>query len=166
MNKNYFLRPTAGRLHSALEAWRWIGLEDKKPILVTVFADVFLRSPEGIWFLDTVEGTLKFVCPTRRHLDQLLEAKQWQQMYLLSHLVDRAIGEGNKLGEGQCYNFAQHPVAGGTMEYENVERINFVVALHIKGQMHDKVRKMSPGDAIPTCEFGGNAAARPWWKLW
>lgn len=166
MNKTYFLRPTAGRLRSALDAWQWIGLDDKKPILVTAFADVFFRGADGIWFLDTIEGQLKFVCSTRRHLDQLLTEKQWQQMYLLSHHVDRALSEGNKLGEGQCYNFARHPVAGGTMEYENVERINFVVALHIKGQMHDKLRQAAPDAGEPVAADDAGPAARPWWKVW
>lgn len=165
MNKHYFLRPTAGRLNSALASWQWVGLDDKKPILVTAFADVFFRSGEGIWFLDTIEGKLKFVCPTRRHLDKLLAEKQWQQMYLLSHHVDRADSEGNKLGEGQCYNFARHPVAGGTMEYENVERINFVVALHIKGQMHDKLRQSAPAD-LAGAHYDAAPEARPWWKFW
>lgn len=165
MNKTYFLRPTSDRLRSALASWQWIGLDDKKPILVTVFADVFFRGSDGIWFLDTIEGKLKHVCPTRRHLDKLLASKEWQQMYLLSHLVDRALSEGNKLQEGQCYNFALHPAAGGSMEYENVERINFVVALHIKGQMHDKLRKMMPGEQLSPFVFE-EAERKPWWKFW
>ncbi len=55
----------------ALESWRWIGIEGKTLLFCSPFGDVSLRAADGIWWLDTVEGTL-----TRRwaHSEELKAA--------------------------------------------------------------------------------------------
>ncbi len=165
MNTRYFITPTAGKLRAALAAWQWLGLGERKPILVTAFADVFLRSREGIWFLNTLEGKLEHVCETRRQLDALLATPEGRLHYLMADLVDRAHEEGCALDEGQSYDFKRHPVAGGVPDHANVERRNFVVALHIRGQLHDQFRTREPGTWMSQFVFE-EKPQRPWWKIW
>ena len=166
MHSIYFIRPTAGRLRNALASWQWIGIADKKPVLVTAFADVFLRARDGIWFLDTIAGTLAHVCPTRRHLDKLLATAEGREQYLRASLIDQALNEKRKLGEGQCYEFRKQPILGGEYELANVERMNFVVSLHIRGQMHDQLQHHAPGAPLDAYQPIEDTASKPWWKFW
>lgn len=145
---SYFISPTSETLKNALDSWQWIELGDRVPILVTAFADVFFSAPDGIWFLDTLEGKLKHVFQSRDELEAELLTEEGKDLFLFSPFVDRAILEGNPLDEGQCYDFLLNPVVGGAIDYENVGKMNFLVALDIRGQLHDKVRHLTPGTRI------------------
>ena len=144
----YFITPEPAKLASALEAWSWIGLAGKKPVRVTAFADVFLEDKEGIWFLDTVGGKLKRICATAAELDALLTTEKGRDEYLFAGFVERAHREGLVLSSGECYEFRINPVLGGAIEYANVEKQDFMVALHIAGQIHEQVRNVPPGTKI------------------
>jgi hypothetical protein len=144
----YFAHPTPEQLGSALEAWQWLPIEGKRPILVTAFADVFFDSADGIWFLDTIEGKLKRTCSSREELDQILGTDEGKDLYLLSGFVDRAQSEGKTLSQHQCYDFRRPPVLGGAIDYSNIEKMDLSVALDIRGQIHDQVRTFKPGTKI------------------
>ncbi|MBX9899297.1 MAG: DUF1851 domain-containing protein [Burkholderiaceae bacterium] len=163
---SYLISPTSLALESALDSWQWLDLGNKEPILVTAFADVFFSAPNGIWFLDTLEGKLKHVFDTREQLDNALSTEEGQDMYLLSPFVDRAIRDGQSLTESQCYDFKLHPVVGGEVVYENIQRLDFVVALNIRGQLYDQVRNLKPGTKITGFNFDDEKEQKPWWKFW
>jgi hypothetical protein len=162
----YFITPPAKAVTDALEAWDWIGIAEKRPILITAFADVFFDSADGVWFLDTLEGKLKRVCETRDELETILATEEGKDLYLLSGFIDRAIRESRVLKDGECYDFRLHPVVGGAIDYSNVATISFVVALHLRGQIHDQVRHMKPGTRISKFVLAKDGASKPWWKLW
>lgn len=145
---SYFISPSSETLKNALDSWQWIEFGDRTPILVTAFADVFFSAHDGIWFLDTLEGTLKHIFQSRGELEAELLTEEGQDLFLFSPFVDRAIREGNSLDESQCYDFLLNPIVGGTIEYDNVGRMNFLVALNIRGQLHDQVRHLLPGTKI------------------
>lgn len=88
---SYFITPSGAAVKDALESWQWIDFESRKPILVTAFADVFFSGHDGIWFLDTPEGVLKFVCQSREELEAIFSTQEGQDTYLLSPFFDRAI---------------------------------------------------------------------------
>ena len=162
MHTLYTIRPTADRLRSALASWQWTGLTDKKPIMVTSFADVFLRSRDGVWFLDTMAGTLTRVCATRRHLEKLLTTTEGKEQFLRASLIEHAVQEGRKLDEGQCYDFRKQPINGGNYDSGNIEQLNFVVSLHSRGQMHQQRQHHAPGRPLAI----EGAASTRWWKFW
>ena len=141
-------------------------LAGKKPILVTAFADVFLLNEEGVWLLDSLEGRLKRAFTTREELQQALSTQEGQDHYLFSPFVDRAIREDGALAEAQCLDFKIHPVMGGSVAYENVERRDFAVALNIRGQIHDQVRHLKPGTKISGVKMSESKTSKPWWKVW
>ena len=166
MDKRYFIEPSAGKLRSALASWHWLGLGERKPILVTACADVFLRSPDAIWFLNTATGALEPVCRRRRELDKLLATPEGRLRYLMADLVDQALQDGNRLDDGQSYDFKLHLVLGGAVEYANVERRNFVVALHLRGQLHEQVRTDAPGGQMAPPGAEDPPAKPVWWRMW
>ena len=166
--QRYFIAPELDKLRSALNAWLWLGLEGKTPIRVTAFADVFFSAPDGVWFLDTLEGKLERVCTSVHDLDQIVATEEARDRYLLAGLVDRAISEGMTLEAGQCYDFRINPVLGGAVAFENVEAQDFLVALHIAGQIHEQVRNLPPGTKINAVTIDENASERRkrWWRWW
>ena len=145
---SYFISPSAEALASALDSWQWLDLRDKRVVLVTAFADVFLSSDNGIWFLDTLEGKLKREFDNREALDRSFSTEEGQDLYLLSPFVDRAIRDGLVLSTSQCYDFIHHPIIGGEIAYEDIERRDFVVALNLRGQLHDQTRHLKAGTKI------------------
>jgi hypothetical protein len=163
---SYFISPSSETLTNALDSWQWIELAERIPILVTAFADVFFSAHDGIWFLDTLEGKLKYVFPSHAALEAELSTEGGQDLYLFSAFVDRAIRDGNSLEENQCYDFRIHPIVGGAIEYDNVERLDFSVALDIRGQLHDQVRHLPAGTKISKVIMDEERIQKPWWKLW
>lgn len=163
---SYYISPSSSVLELALDSWQWLDLRNKKPILVTAFADIFLSASDGIWFLDTIEGNLKRVFDTREQLDQALATEEGQDKYLLSPFIDRAVRDGKSLSESQCYDFKLHPIVGGEVAYENIERMDFMVALNIRGQLHEQVQHMPPGTKISGVILADDKPSKPWWKFW
>lgn len=162
----YSITPSAKAIADALEAWSWIGIAEKRPILITAFADVFFDSTDGVWFLDTLEGKLKRVCGTRDELEAILATNEGKDLYLLSGFIDRAIRESRFLKAEECYDFRLHPIVGGPIDYSNITTISFLVALHLRGQLHDQVRHMKPGTRISKFVLAEDRSSKPWWKFW
>ena len=162
----YFITPKPEVLADALEAWSWIGVAGKQPFLVTAFADVFFKSDDGVWFLDTLEGKLKKICQTKEELDRILANEEGKDLYLLSGFVDRAVRESMVLKEDECYDFKIHPIVGGAIDYSNVRKMSFLVALHLRGQLHDQVRHMKPGTKISKFVMVEEKKPKSWWKPW
>jgi len=162
----YFIEPGPKLVADALEAWGWIGVAGKRPFLVTAFADVFFEASDGVWFLDTLEGELKKMPQTKEELMQLLSTDEGMDLYLFSGFVDRAIREGMALAEGECYDFKINPIVGGPVDYSNIGKMSFLVALHLRGQIHDQVRRMKPGTKISKFVLADASSSKPWWKLW
>lgn len=163
---SYYIEPPQEDIRRALEDWQWIGIGKKQPILVTAFADIFFSSEDGIWFLDTLEGSLKRTHNNRTELECTLSAEDGQDHYLFGGFVDRAVEDGVLPGPADCYDFKLHPKIGGLIDYGNVEVRNFVVALSIRGQLHEQLRELPDGARISKVEISEVPALKPWWKLW
>jgi hypothetical protein len=54
-----------------LESWSFVKLKRKIPLFTSPFGDVFFKARDGIWFLDTVGGSLKLICKTEADLQSL-----------------------------------------------------------------------------------------------
>lgn len=148
MNPSLFIAPPPEAIGRALESWQWLPLQGREPILVTAFGDIFFAAKDGVWFLDTLEGTFQRVCSTRAELEELLTTTEGEDRYCLAGFVERACREGMVLRDGQCFDFTLHPVVGGKVEYANVQPRDFVVAVHIAGQLHQQVKQFPPGTKI------------------
>lgn len=144
----FWIQPSAQDIQRALDSWRWLPLADKAVIRVTSFGDFFLQNHEGIWFLDTLDGNVSMICGSVAELDALLSTEAGQDHYLFGGLVERAVREGHVPGEGQCYDYTVSPVIGGSAGYDNICIRSFVVAVNLKGQLHDQVRSMPAGAKI------------------
>lgn len=165
MSGRYFINPSEEDLARALDSWSWLEIQRKQVLLVTAFADVFLSAPDGIWVLDTLEGELKRLCETKDELEKALKTEEMEDTYLMAPLVDYLIKSGVTLSATQCYDYKVHPRLGGQINHENIEVRSFVVALNLRGQLHEQVRHMKLGSNISSVKFQEEPKAKPWWKL-
>jgi len=142
---SFYINPSSSEVEAALESWHWLPIHSKQPILVTAFGDIFLEGDGGIWFLDTLEGELNKVASNKDELDGVLATEDGESRFLLSGFVERAHREELTLSDGQCFSFKTAPVAGGAIEFENIEPRNFVVAVNLAGQLHSQAKGWPTG---------------------
>lgn len=139
---------TTAEFTRGLEAWGWLDIAAKAPIFASPFGDVFFQAPDGFWWLDTLEGHLSRPWATADALRADLNTPEGQDQYLLAGLAFGAAERGLRPNATQVYGFATPPVLGGAIDLDNVEIIDFVVALHIAGQIHRQVKDLPPGTPI------------------
>lgn len=134
----------------ALSSWAWLGgLAGMIPALTNVFGDVFLQGQDGSFsFLDTVGGRLDRVWSDAAALQADINNPQAQDEYLMIGLVHAADAAGLAPGDGQVLSFKVPPVLGGALDPENLEHADFVVAVNIAGQIHERVKTLSPATPI------------------
>ena len=132
----------------ALVSWSWLDLAGKTPRFASLFGDLFLESPEGWWYLDTIEGDLKQVWQTAAQMQAVLNTPEGQDQYLLLGLAEEAERRGVRLAENEVYSLTPPPVLGGELDAANVSALDFVVAVDLAGQIHDQVRNLPPGTPI------------------
>ena len=132
----------------ALESWAWIGLEGKIPRFTSLFGDVFFEADDGWWFLSTLEGTLERRWSTLDELKAVLATEDGADEFLLAGLAIGAAERGPERGEGQVWDFVPPPILGGEITVESLKAFDFVIALHLGGQLHGQVRDLPPGTRV------------------
>lgn len=131
-----------------LGAWHWVGIGTKVPLFTSLFGDVFFRADDGFWWLDTLEGNLARVWANADALKADLATASGQDQYLLAGLAFSAESRGLIPEPGQVYGFKTPPVLGGALDADNIETMDFVVGLHLAGQIHEQIRHLPPGTRI------------------
>lgn len=132
----------------ALESWDWADLAEKVPVFTSPFGDVFFKAADGFWFLDLVEGTLTLTWPTAAELTADLNTAEGQDRYLLAGLAWAAERQGVSASGDKVLGFAIAPILGGSVSADNLEVIDFVVSVHLAGQLHRQVRDLPDGTRI------------------
>jgi hypothetical protein len=139
---------SAQQYAAALSAWTWLDVVGKAAVCTSPFGDVFLEDDAGVWWLDTVAGTLTRRWADRAEFAAALNTAEGQNEYLMVGLALAAEANGLVPGPDQVYDFRVHPQLGGELVPENVEVTDFVVALSVTGQILHQIRDLPPGTAI------------------
>ncbi len=135
------------RYRRGLHSWTWIGLEGKVPFLSSVFGDLFLQADDGVWFLDTLAGTLTRPWSNRQELRATLATPQGQDRYLLADLAEEAGRAGLEPDEREVFDFVTPPMLGGRMEVGNLTVLDFVVSVGTAGELHHEAHYLGAGSA-------------------
>lgn len=123
-------------------------LEGKVPRLTSMFGDVFLEGSDGFWFLDTIDGTIIRRWPDAAALQADMNKVDAREQLLMPDLVAAAANTGLVPNEQQVLGFKIPPVLGGEISLDNLEAVDYVVAMHIAGQIHRQVKDLPPGTSI------------------
>jgi hypothetical protein len=142
-------------IQKGLEAWDWIDFSGKEPFITTCFGDVFFDSNDGIYFLDTLGGTLEKVAPSKEELQEILNTEEGQDHYLMAGLALAALESGLNIGEGQCLDFKVSPVLSGPLTVENIDVMSFALSLDIAGQIMKQIKDLPPGTKIDKITIDG-----------
>jgi hypothetical protein len=132
-----------------LADWQWL-LGDRKlePVAASMFGDVFLQGEDGIWFLDSLEGTLTLHWPDGTALQAALNTEEGQDRFLLAGIAISAQEKGICPGPAQVLMFSTPPALGGEISSDNVEAMDYVVASSLCGQMAAQLKDLPPGSKI------------------
>jgi len=141
----------------ALESWSWIGVDDKMPLLSSLFGHVFLQGTEGYWYLDVIAGSLDLLWPDAVTLQAALGTEAGQDDFLLGGLAMAAERRGLVLGDNEVFDFNPPPALGGPIDIANLTATDFVVAVNIAGQIHEQVRNLPAGTKIGHVTVNGAA---------
>ena len=136
--------------HLALLAdWNWLLKGTFRVFAGSKFGDWFLERPGGtVDFLDAIEGTLRQVAPNVDEFRRLINTREKQEAWLLSHLVLACHGKGMVPGPRQCYGFKLPPVLGGGIELENIELLDLQLCVSLAGQIHRQSVGLPEGTRI------------------
>lgn len=149
-----FITPTPEDIVRALDGWKWIGLEGLTVIAVSAFGEIFFRAnDQEIHHLDTIEGRLVRVAPSLSVFTAELQETDRRDELLLGGVVLAARSRGLVLDSMECYDYRIAPILGGQMDIDQVEKMLFVVKLHIAGQIHEQVKDLPPGTPINSFKF-------------
>jgi hypothetical protein len=139
---------TSDQYARALESWTWVDLAGKTPMFTSLFGDVFLSSPSGWWYLDTLEGSLDLVWDSEAAMTAALAEDAGQDRYLLGALAVEAARRGLVLADDEVYALVPPPVLGGGFGVDSIAVYHFEVAVNLAGQVHEQVRHLPPGTRI------------------
>lgn len=133
---------------AALEPWSFLELSDKRPLFTSPFGDVFFEGKDGFWFLDLLSGEISRRWESESDFSTSLNSREGQDEYLMIGLASEAESSGLRPGEAEVYSFRVPPALGGSVDLENVELSDFVVATNIAGQIHQQIKDLPPGSPI------------------
>jgi hypothetical protein len=137
-----------------LADWQWLlGDRPLRPLAASMFGDVFLQGDDGIWFLDSLEGTLTLQWSDGLALQAALNTEEGQDQFLLAGLAIGARERGIDPGPEQVFMFNTPPALGGEISADNVHAMDFVVAASLCGQMAAQIRDLAPGTQISGFTF-------------
>jgi hypothetical protein len=143
------INPSSLDCDQLLADWRWLVPKELRPFLMTLFGDWFFEDRAGrVVFLDTVEGKLKEIAPSREAFLRLCMEAEKRAAWLMEDLVLLCRERGMNPGRGQCLGFKLPPVLSGPLEANNVEVSDLVVYESITAQIHHGVKDMPPGTKI------------------
>ncbi|GAA1856449.1 T6SS immunity protein Tdi1 domain-containing protein [Myceligenerans crystallogenes] len=124
----------------AMASWSWLGITDHVPRFATCFGDMFLESPAGWWFLDTVEGSLELRWRTMNEMFADLKTADGRAEYLLEDTLGQAAERGMSLAGDEVFAFIPAPAITGTMDPDNLTPLRFAIAASLAGRIHQELR--------------------------
>ena len=144
---------SADQYARGLDSWQWLDLAGKTPVFASLFGDVVLQSATGLWFLDSMEGSLAQLWDSREALQAALSTADGQDRYLLAGLALAAHQQGIVLAPNQVYDLVHPPALGGSLDVDNITAADFVFSLNIAGQLHEQIKDLPPGTPITGIKF-------------
>lgn len=145
MRKVHLIREFAPDAYEfALASWSWVGTGGKTPRFASCFGDMFLESPEGWWFLDTVEGTLERCWDSMDAMFTDLEGSDGRADYLLEDTLNAALDQGLRLADDEVFAFLPPPAVTGTMSVDSLAPLRFAIAANLAGRIHGELNGVQP----------------------
>ncbi len=149
-------------LPSFLDDWRWLLKTPHDVLLITAMGSAFVTASDGaVHFLDTLEGTLSPVAPTRAAFMTLMDRRAFDPSWFNPDMLELKATQHVLLEPGQCYCYTLPPVLGGSFDSANVRPIDIAVHFSMAGQLHRQLQGHPPGFQITGLRFTHASPAVP-----
>jgi len=142
-----FVEADASGMRAVFEEWRWLVGPDAEWLRVTVFGDVFFRTPDGhVHFLDTGMGTQEEIAESEEAWPSVVVSNPSWFFHASTLLELRA--KGRSLESDQVYSWRQSPMLGGTESVENLLRLSASVHVSHQGRLVFALKDVPPGSEV------------------
>lgn len=148
LKEDPFIGIDAESAEHLLDDWRWKIGHEPEVFRVTIFGDVFTRTPEGhIYLLDTGSGTYVQVAESAEKWAELLKIRgpEWFHWETLQELRSLKV----ELPKGNVFSWQQFPMAGGSEDVGNVDWVSASVHITASGQLAEFLEKRAVGQQEP-----------------
>lgn len=147
-----FLDTSPGIRAGLLEEWRWKVGHDAEVFQVTVFGDLFTRTPDGrVYWLDTGTGRYAEAAENTQRWTEAarIHGPEWFHWNTLRDLRSRGV----RLAEGQVYSWRVQPMLGGTESVDNIDLTPLQVHVSNTGRVAQAAKDLPPGAKVDRVEF-------------
>lgn len=135
----------------SLAHWAWRIPDNLQPLFLSTFGDWFFRDAKGhVHMLDLIVGEMKEVADSRPEFEALLELEDYQQEWLMLHLVEQLRQAGLTRARGHCYAFRTPPMLGGQMSPSNIVVWDLAAYQSGTSKVHQQVGGLPPGTHVIT----------------
>lgn len=132
-----------------LKSWRWLLPPEFTLWMMNKFGDLFLVVEDGsVYWLRTDEGRLERVASSRDEFCNLIENGENFNNWLMAPLVDRLVGSGEALKEGQCFGFTFSPIVGGEYAPPNIRIKTIEEYIPFLGEFYEQIKDLPDGAKI------------------
>ncbi|HEV2843993.1 MAG TPA: DUF4262 domain-containing protein [Thermoanaerobaculia bacterium] len=126
-----------------LDEWRWLVGLGGEVYLITVFGDLFCKTPDGrIWWLDTGLANFAEVADSEDQWVEVVEERGHEWFHAKIRL-DLLLRDAH-LEEGQVYGWRQPLMLGGEESAENIERVDAVPYIGKMGRLAKTIHDLTP----------------------
>ncbi|HSG41345.1 MAG TPA: DUF4262 domain-containing protein [Thermoanaerobaculia bacterium] len=127
-----------------LDEWRWLVGPGAEVFLVTVFGDLFCKTPDGrVCWVDTGWANFVEVADSEEEWVEVVEERghEWFHAKVRLDLLLRDV----HLEEGQVYGWRQPPVLGGEESVDNIEPVDAATYIGKAGRLARTIQELTPG---------------------
>lgn len=148
LKEDPFVEIDAESAKHLLDDWRWKIGREAAVFRVTIFGDVFTRTPDGhIYLLDTGNGTYVEVAKSAEKWAELLKDRgpEWFHWKTLQELRSLRV----ELPKGHVFSWQRFPMIGGSEDVGNVDWVPASVHITVSGQLAEDIENRTVGQQEP-----------------
>lgn len=142
------MKPDSDAITALRTSWEWRIGGAWSPLLFSIFGDVFLKTPEGVHWLNTGTGDLAKIADDEGKFCAALGGEDAHDWFLPS-LVEELHQSGKRPRAGECFTYATYPVfAQGKYEADNFAVVPAREHFTLSGDLHRQLSGMADGDKV------------------
>ena len=129
--------------------WGWLIGDSCRPLVVTIFGDVFLENEQGVFWLNTGTGELTIVAKDKEEFFDKLANDQMRNDWLLVALAQQLKEMIGVPSVENCYSYTIFPVfSEGSYSASNFYLLPFEEHIGVTGSLHKQIHNVSNGESI------------------
>lgn len=142
------ITPDEEALQALQDAWSWLLEDVGRPVLFSVWGDVFLDREGAIFWLNTGTGEISAVASSLDEFRVRLGGDQVDEWFL-PDLVGQAHQAGLRPENGQCFTYVTYPIfAEGKYEVSNIRVVSSREHFSLSGDLHKQIAHLPDGSKV------------------